>query len=187
MKQRKFPSCIFSVLACISICAAVVLLQGYIQAEKDKDDGIHYVKNPKGGPTLGYAESSGVKIIEQDGFFFKDLNKNGKLDPYEDWRLSVDLRAVNLASLMSVEQIAGLMLYSRHQAIPAGSRGLGTGTYNGKSLTESGAQPSDLTDQQTEFLTKDNLRHVLVTTLASPEIAATWNNKVQALVEGIGL
>ena len=44
---------------------------------------------------------------------------------------------------------------------------------------ESGAQPSDLTDQQLEFLTKDNLRHVLVTTLASPEIAATWNNHVQ--------
>ena len=89
-------------------------------SEKDKDENIHYVKNPKGGPILGYAESSGVKIIEQDGFFFKDLNKNGKLDPYEDWRLPVDTRAGNLASLMSVEQIAGLMLYSRHQAIPAG-------------------------------------------------------------------
>ena len=88
--------------------------------------------------------------------------------------------------MMSVDQIAGLMLYSRHQAIPAQPKGLGAGTYNGKPLAESGAQASDLTDQQMEFLTKDNLRHVLVTTLASPEIAANWNNRVQALVEGIG-
>lgn len=27
-------------------------------------------------------------ILERDGLRFKDLNKNGVLDPYEDWRLS---------------------------------------------------------------------------------------------------
>ncbi len=37
----------------------------------------------------------------------KDLNKNGSLDKYEDWRLPVDERAKDLASKMSVEQIAG--------------------------------------------------------------------------------
>jgi beta-glucosidase len=163
------------------------ILAGYRIPERNPELHILYVKNTKGGPLLGYAEGSGVKIITQDGYFFKDLNKNGKLDPYEDWRLPVDTRAKNLASLLSVEQIAGLMLYSRHQAIPAPAKGLGAGTYHEKPFPESGAQPSDLTDQQMEFLTKDNLRHVLVTTLASPEIAATWNNRVQALVEGIGL
>ncbi|HEY4967960.1 MAG TPA: glycoside hydrolase family 3 N-terminal domain-containing protein [Puia sp.] len=187
MSQKKFLPRFFSALVVILMLTSVILLAGYKSSEKDQGENIHYVKNPKGGPVLGYAESSGVKIIEQDGLLFKDLNKNGKLDPYEDWRLPVDARAGNLASLMSVEQIAGLMLYSRHQAIPAGSKGLGAGTYNGKPFNESGAQPSDLTDQQLEFLTKDNLRHILVTTLTSPEVAATWNNHVQALVEGIGL
>src|SRR5450432_2598061 len=87
---------------------------------------------------------------------------------------------------MSIDQIAGLMLYSRHQAIPAGAKGLGAGTYNGKTFAESGAMPSDLTDAQLEFLKKDNLRHILFTTVTSPEVAAKWNNHVQALVEGIG-
>ena len=187
MSQKKFLPRFFSALVVILMLTSVILLAGYKSSEKDQGENIHYVKNPKGGPVLGYAESSGVKIIEQDGLLFKDLNKNGKLDPYEDWRLPVDTRAGNLASLMSVEQIAGFMLYSRHQAIPAGSKGLGAGTYNGKPFNESGAQLSDLTDQQLEFLTKDNLRHILVTTLTSPEVAATWNNHVQALVEGIGL
>ena len=32
-------------------------------------------------------------IIEADGYQFKDLNDNGQLDPYEDWRLSPQERA----------------------------------------------------------------------------------------------
>src|ERR1700730_16492599 len=147
--------------------------------------GIIRVKNPN-GPTLGYSSTSGVKILTVDGLSFKDLNKNGKLDKYEDWRLPVDVRAKDLASEMSVEQIAGLMLYSLHQAIPSGTGRFAAGTYNGKPFAESGANPWDLSDQQKKFLTNDNLRHVLVTTVQSPEVAVRWNNNVQALVEGIG-
>ena len=44
-----------------------------------------------------------------------------------------------------------------------------------------------LSDQQKDFLTKDNLRHVLVTSVQSPEVAVQWNNNVQALTESIGL
>jgi len=35
-------------------------------------------------PVLG---TRSVNIIEKKGLQFKDLNKNGELDPYEDWRL----------------------------------------------------------------------------------------------------
>ena len=52
----------------------------------------------KGGATLGYAPSSGVKLIEDDGYVFKDLNRNGKLDKYEDWRLGFEERAIDMAS-----------------------------------------------------------------------------------------
>ncbi len=139
------------------------------------------------GPTLGYSTASGISILTVDGLKFKDLNKNGKLDPYEDWRLPVDVRARDLASKMSIEQIAGLMLYSAHQAIPANARGFGAGTYNGKPLDSSGMQPYDISDQQKKFLKDDNLRHILVTRVLSPEVAAKWNNNVQAFVEGLGL
>ncbi|MEP6611527.1 MAG: glycoside hydrolase family 3 N-terminal domain-containing protein [Mucilaginibacter sp.] len=147
--------------------------------------GIVLVKNSN-GPTLGYSTTSGVKILTVDGFSFKDLNKNGKLDKYEDWRLTVDERAKDLASKLSVEQIAGLMLYSAHQAIPAMPGPMGAATYNGKPFPQSGAKASDLTDQQKAFLINDNLRHVLVTSVQSPAVAAQWNNNVQALVEGSG-
>jgi beta-glucosidase len=149
-------------------------------------NGIKIVTN-EGGTTLGYSSSSGVSLLTVDRFAFKDLNKNGRLDKYEDWRLSADERAKDLATLMSVEQIGGLMLYSRHQSIPGGSRGFMASTYGEKPFDESGAQPSDLSDQQKQFLTNDNLRHVLITSVQSPVVAAQWNNNAQAFVEGIGL
>ena len=139
------------------------------------------------GPTLGYSPQSGVKILTVNGLKFKDLNRNGKLDKYEDWRLSVDERAKDLAKKMSVEQIAGLMLYSGHQAVPANEFGFASDTYNGKPFSQSGANPWDLSDAQKKFLKDDNLRHVLLVGVQSPEVAAKWSNEMQAYVEGIGL
>ena len=49
-------------------------------------------------------------IIEVDGLKFKDLNNNGKLEPYEDWRLSPKERAENLVSLMNIDEKVGMML-----------------------------------------------------------------------------
>ena len=140
----------------------------------------------KGGPTLGYSATSGVKTLIIDGYAFKDLNRNDSLDIYEDWRLTPEERAADLASQLSVEEIAGLMLYSSHQAVPMiESMGFGASTYDGKSFEESGAKPSDLSDDQKKFLSDDHLRAVLMTRVESPEVAATWNNNMQAFVEGL--
>ena len=69
------------------------------------------------GPTLGYSKESGVGLLEIDGFIFKDLNRNGRLDRYEDWRKESGERAEDLADRMTIDQIAGLMLYSSHVAV----------------------------------------------------------------------
>ena len=137
----------------------------------------------RGGATLGV---SSAPILEVDRFAFKDLNRNGALDVYEDWRQPALVRAQDLAAQLSIEEIAGLMLYSGHQSIPGSSYGFGGATYGGKSLAESGMKSWDLTDQQRKFLEEDNLRAVLVTTVESPEVAARWNNNIQAFVEALG-
>jgi beta-glucosidase len=167
----------------------IFLLLGYGCSPKwtEKDNGTFKLISNEKGQSLGYSPMSGVKILTVDQLAFKDLNKNGKLDIYEDWRLPVDVRAKDLAEKMSVEQIAGLMLYSGHQSVPVMGNGRFGGTYNGKPFKESGAKSSDLSDQQKKFLTNDNLRHVLITSVESPVVAAQWNNIAQALVEGIGL
>ncbi len=78
----------------------------YTVTEMTKDKWIK-VEN-EGGATLGYSPESGVTLLEDDGYAFKDLDKDGELDVYEDWRLDVDTRARDLASKLTIAQIAGL-------------------------------------------------------------------------------
>lgn len=167
------------------VILSIVVLVGCQPKWSETQKGDVVLVCNEGGQTLGYSIKSGVMILTVDGFGFKDLNQNGKLDTYEDWRLDANERAADLAAKMSIAQIAGLMLYSGHQLIPGGGF-FGITTYGGKPFDESGSKPSDLTDQQIAFLTDDNLRHVLVTRVQSPEVAAIWNNNAQSLVEGIG-
>lgn len=128
--------------------------------QESEADGYRIITQ-RGGATLGL---SSVTVIEKGGYAFKDLNRNGRLDVYEDWRKPAEVRARDLASQLSIEEIAGLMLYSGHQAVPT----------------------PDITDAQRKFLSEDNLRAVLVTNVGSPEIAARWNNNVQSFVESLG-
>ncbi len=118
----------------------------------------------KGGPTLGFSPTSGVTLLEDKGFAFKDLNRNGKLDIYEDWRKSPEERAKDLASRLSIDEIAGLMLYSDHQSVPS----------------------EELTEAQQKFLKEDNLRAVLITSVKDTRTAAVWNNNMQAFTESVG-
>jgi len=50
-----------------------------------------------------------VKFIVLEGNKFRDLNKNGNLDPYEDWRLAVGKRIDDLMSKMTLDEKVGLM------------------------------------------------------------------------------
>ncbi|MBN3010158.1 glycoside hydrolase family 3 C-terminal domain-containing protein [Ruthenibacterium lactatiformans] len=146
---------------------------------------LKFFQNPN-GPKLAWSSASGVKLLEKDGLCFKDLAKDGVLYPYEDWRLPAEVRARDLAARMTIEQIAGLMLYSRHQFVPGfASSYFGEVSYGGKTFEESNWLPSALTDQQREFITNDFLRHVLVVSVQSPEIAADWSNRLQELSESL--
>ena len=134
--------------------------------ETIKKDGFNLVRQTD-GPDLGYSPTSGVKIIEVDGKAFKSFDGSDTLLPYEDWRLPMEERAADLASRLSVDEIAGLMLYSIQNKLP-----MPNDTYGGKPFAESGMKAYDLSDAQIKFLTDDNLRHVLVSTVESPETAA---------------
>jgi len=113
------------------------------------------------GPTLGYSVYSGVKIIMKDGFAFKDLDKDGELDIYEDWRKPVHKRAADLAAKLPVERICGLMLYSSAQCITSDT----------------------LTGVHVKYLKDDYIRHMLISPVATPAIGAAWANAVQAFCE----
>ncbi|WP_256838203.1 glycoside hydrolase family 3 N-terminal domain-containing protein [Ornithinimicrobium faecis] len=60
-----------------------------------------------GQPHLG---TRSAPTLQLDGLEFKDLDGDGQLAPYEDWRLSARQRAADLVSRMTLEEKAGLML-----------------------------------------------------------------------------
>lgn len=155
--------------------------------EKKQRDGYTFIVN-RDGKNLGLAADSKVNILTIDGYAFKDFLGTGELVPYEDWRLPYEERAKDRADRISIEDIAGLMLYSAHQIIPAKGpmAAVFGGSYGGKPFEESNAAPWDLTDEQKEFIVKDRVRHVLVMGLESTETAVRWNNKLQALAESSG-
>lgn len=59
-------------------------------------------------PILGHHSAP---LLTVDGRTFKDLNRNGRLDPYEDWGLPADVRAADLVQRMSLEELAGVMVH----------------------------------------------------------------------------
>ncbi|MCR5396685.1 MAG: hypothetical protein K6E64_04365 [Lachnospiraceae bacterium] len=63
------------------------------------------------GATLGLSGTSGVEIIEDDGYAFKDLNQNGELDVYEDWRNDTETRTADLVQQMEGEEKAAILAH----------------------------------------------------------------------------
>lgn len=59
---------------------------------------------------IAYVEGN-TAILEVDGLKFKDMNDNGQLDPYEDWRLETDERITDLLSQMTVKEKAMLLYH----------------------------------------------------------------------------
>ncbi len=148
-----------------------------INCEK-KGDYILY-KNPT-GVWIGTANNK-IKVV--DGYIFRNLSGKKELLPYEDWRRSAVERARDLASRLSIKEIAGLMLYSSHQCVPFHAGSPFQATYLGKSYEESNSKAWELTDQQKDFLKKDGIRHVLLMRNKNTEAAARWNNQMQKLAE----
>ena len=52
-----------------------------------------------------------VKVLDIDGISFRDLNKNNKLDRYEDYRLDNAQRVEDLISQMTLEEKAGTLFH----------------------------------------------------------------------------
>ncbi len=99
----------------------------------------------------------------------RDLNKNGRIDPYEDPGCPIDERVEDLLAQMTLEEKAGLMF---HAILPVGEDGqLVEGmTMFGPTSTAG-------------FIIGKAMNHFNVHALPAPRLAAEWHNRLQALAE----
>ncbi|MBT2740604.1 hypothetical protein [Bacillus sp. ISL-77] len=72
----------------------------YASAEPGKSNG-----NKQNAPAI---EVRTKNILVQGEKKFKDLNNNGRLDPYENWQVPTDVRVKDLVKKMTLEEKAGM-------------------------------------------------------------------------------
>lgn len=102
-------------------------------AIKESASGFFYIEAENERPRLSAASAD--KFIEADGEWFKDMNGNGELDAYEDWRLNSEERTADLLTKMSLQQKTGTLAFG------------GIGGKNGITVTDFSAD--DLSTGQT--------------------------------------
>ena len=112
-----------------------------------------------------------VQLIEDGGLFFRDLNKNESLDPYEDFRLPVDIRVEDILSQMTLEEKAGMMLHPFLFAVDS-------------LQTEPGSKLFGLFSSPMDVILNREIRHV-TSSLGTRNAAvhARWQNKIQKIAE----
>jgi beta-glucosidase len=112
-------------------------------------------------------------LLSADGITFRDLNKNGRLDPYEDPRRPVAERVEDLLAQMTLEEKAGLMFHAMLTMNPDGS------------LVETRSEFSQATTS--EMVIERRMNHFNLLQMSTARATAAWNNALQRLAESTRL
>ena len=150
-------------------------------------------------PELGARQ---VEILTVGKYQFKDLNKNGSLDPYEDWRLPMQDRIADLVSRMTLEEKVGLMFHPniavnesgevKYDLTPEEKEALrraeeeryagpiGPGGQNAGAMAMGQMRR---TATAKSYIEEKNFRCILNNGVAPPEKFANWSNGMQEIAE----
>jgi beta-glucosidase len=107
--------------------------------------------------------------LTQDSITFRDLNKNGKLDPYEDLRRSIEERVEDLLRQMTLEEKAGMMFQTM----------IGMNK-DGTILEKTGMFPLP---QTSDMIARRLMNHFNILEGSDPRHMAEWHNRIQKLAE----
>ena len=113
-------------------------------------------------------------VLSIDGHDFRDLNKNGKLDAYEDYHVNIEDRITNLVGQMSLEEKAGAMFITMAAMNSNGDL----------SETKSILNPiSYLVEGNSAMVLGKNMNHLNTLQSTTPEAMVVWHNNIQKLAE----
>jgi beta-glucosidase len=115
-------------------------------------------------------ESTVLRTINH--YTFRDLNKNGKLDIYEDARQSIEARVNDLIKQMSLEEKAGLMFIN-------GARVNDDGTIDDKP----GKGTFAFAPNALKLMKDKQMNHFNLWAIPSPIVLAKWYNNMQRYAE----
>lgn len=115
--------------------------------------------------------SPSPKTLSSENFSFRDLNKNGRLDLYEDTRQPVHARVEDLLAQMTLPEKAGLMMH----------------TFIAFNINENGDLPSTLDPMSfllpAQALYEKKMNFFNVFMISNPTACARFTNAMQRLAE----
>jgi beta-glucosidase len=109
-------------------------------------------------------------IQTENGFSFRDINKNGKLDVYEDPRQPIEARVEDLLGQMTLEEKAGMLFIN-------GS------VVNEDSSIEEKPGASGFGGIAAKQITGQKMNHFNLWQIPGAQIVAAWHNKLQLFAE----
>ena len=111
-------------------------------------------------------------MLTQDGIAFRDLNKNGKLDLYEDPRRPIEERVEDLLRQMTLEEKAGMLFQTM----------IGMNK-DGTILEKTGMFPLP---QTSDMIARRLMNYFNILEGSDPRHMAEWHNRTQKLAEMTG-
>jgi len=111
----------------------------------------------------------------ENGLFYRDLNKNGKLDIYEDPRQTIERRVDDLVSQMTLEEKAGLLFINGTIVNPDGSI-----EKPSKEVEIFPGVPVLVAKTQME---DHQLNHFNIWSIPDAKTLSIWSNKIQQFAE----
>ncbi len=144
---------------------------------------IKYYKNEK-GPVIGSAEG---KVIKKDGLVFKDIDGDGILKLYDDWREAPYERAKAFAEVLSADEKIGLLFVnSWKMGIFQADKTMvdDTGLLDEKPVMKGESIFSvESTYGTTHTIKAWGIRHLILRENPKPDELADWINQLNALAE----
>lgn len=159
--MKKFFKILLYILAGIILLLAVTYLFFYVKWKKVSSENM---------AILG----SKAPVITVEGHIFRDLNKNDKLDIYEDSRQTVDSRVEDLLARMNMEEKAGMLFFHMMVMDEDGS----------PSEIPTFSNPFSLVlETPSSQIARKLMNHFNVLEAPSAEAMIKWNNELQKMAE----
>lgn len=132
--------------------------------------------------------ATSAEILTVDGYQFKDLNKNGALDGYEDWRLPVDERVADLLAQMTASEKAAQMLHMTLVTLKESwFNELNVGFVLAYTYLGEGAEDAVSKTNEIQALSEDSRLGIPVVLSMDSVIGASWVNGSTILPDQITL
>ena len=161
----------------IALLMAMMMLLSCAIAEDEEEVQtvveVLYVEASGEQVKLGY--TADTEILDVDGLKFKDLNKNGALDVYEDWRKPVEERVNDLLAQMSATDKAAQMLHMTLVTLKESwFTDLGVGFVLAYTYLSAGAEDAALKTNEVQSLSEASAFGIPVIFSMDSVIGASW-------------